>query len=372
MGCLHSKCHSKISCAYKHQVYILVIILLDSFSINKGISILCTRIVEVSVKSFHEHLLGPAGIEVVGDELYAKVLHAVEDLGGLEGCVGVQVLEHTGDAVWLFLLLFQIAADAVDTLHVDGIVSGIRVVAHHEHLFSRLQVDILECLCRNPVAIVDDHTFHLFLAERLQQYFPDANGLFSSENQYVSILIFIKDMRNERRHHLVVAHDDIVARLQVVDMSLLVVVHPLLNAVGDDTDDDAVEHKGTKEEDNAAGYQHPSMHMGVVAAHIEVVQGIGVRHQIQRQQVLVEMLCIAELLPLRTRPRQHQVRQSQCHNKYGTENSKLPEQALRQQPVELEPQSSSILLFHLGRSALICSLILLCIFRMLFCVHPHS
>ena len=83
-----------------------------------------------------------------------------------------------------------------------------------------------------------------------------------------------------------------------MDSSLLMVIHPSFYRVGDDTDNDAIEHKRTKQENKTTGHQHPTMYMSVITTHIEIVQRVGICQQIQRQQILVKMLGLAKFLPL--------------------------------------------------------------------------
>ena len=156
------------------------------------------------------------------------------------------------------------------------------VVSYDKDFLGSLQTDVLVCFSGNSVSVIDNDALHLFLCERLFQFFADFLGLCGSQKQHVRFLVFGKDVRDEGWNRVIIAHDDIMSGLQVVDVAFLVVVDSLFDGVGDDTDDDTVEDKSTKQECDAAGYQHPSMDMCSVTAHIQAVQRIGICQQIER------------------------------------------------------------------------------------------
>jgi hypothetical protein len=61
-----------------------------------------------------------------------------------------------------------------------------------------------------------------------------------------------------------------------MNASLFMVIHPLFYGIGDDTNNDAIEHECTKQENKTTSYQHPAMYMGAITTHIEVIQRIRV------------------------------------------------------------------------------------------------
>lgn len=341
----HGKGYGEVGGADEDEVYVFGVVSADAIAIDGGVGGCLFAIVEVAVLASDEDLFGPAGMGVVGDELDAERADFLEDVGGLEGGVGVEILEHAGDAggTLLYVWLVEVAADAIDAFHIDGVVGGFLEVAHDVDLFGGFEMDVGVGVGGDAVAVVDDDVFELVLTERLTQFLSDFFGVHGTENENVSILILIKYMSDERGQGVVVSHDDVVAREEVVDASLLVVFHSALDGCGDESDDDAVEDEGSEQEGEGAGEEHPSVHSVV---DVEIVECIGVDEQIEGQKPGGQVVFAAERSPVAAGECQQQVGECQHDEEYDSEHGELLEEILRQDSVEPEPESSLCFLFH--------------------------
>ena len=195
----HGEGYGEVGGADEDEVYVVWVVGGDAGAVDGGVGVFFLVVVDVEVCALDEHLLGPSGIDVVGDELDAERVDFLEDVGGLEGGVGVEVLEDAGDACGSLADggLAEVAADAIDTLHVDGVVGGFLVVAYDVDLFGGVEMDVGVGVGGDAVAVVDDDVFELLLGEGLAHFLPDFFGGSGTEQEHVGIGVFVEDVGDE-------------------------------------------------------------------------------------------------------------------------------------------------------------------------------
>ena len=255
MSSLYSKSYREIRSADEDQVYPFRICRCYTLSINCRITIRWyIGVVEVFIFTLHKYLFSPAGKEVIWNEFHPQLRHFMEYLGRLKCGVGIQILEHTGynTGTLRYLRAIQISADTIHTFHINSIMSRFHVVSHDKDLLSRLQANILEGFLTYPVPIVDNNPFHFFFRKRLTQPFPYLCRFRRGKNQHIGIFVFGEDMGNKRRYHVVIPHDDIMPRLQVMYLSLLMILYPTFNRVCYNGNNCSIEYEGADDKGDSA------------------------------------------------------------------------------------------------------------------------
>ena len=164
----------------------------DAVAIDGGIGDFNGRVALLFVRAGQKHLLCPSCIEVVWEKLYAQSPDFSENLGSLEGRVGVDILEDAGDACRSRTrrMCFQVVTDAVNTFHVGGIVIGTHAVAYDINLLCVFEVDVVVIIHRRPLAVVDDDLVELFFCDRFFQLFVDFYGIVCGKQQDVRVFVF--------------------------------------------------------------------------------------------------------------------------------------------------------------------------------------
>lgn len=142
---LHGESHGEVGGANEDEVDVVRVVGDDALAEDGGVFVLPPGVVAVAVAALDEDLLRPAVKEVVGHEFDVEATYLVKDFRRFKGGVGVQVLEHTHDAAWTLFHsgLTEVAADAVYTFHVYGIVGGLRVAPYDVDLLGFLQADVM-------------------------------------------------------------------------------------------------------------------------------------------------------------------------------------------------------------------------------------